>query len=173
MRNVRSIQLKRILILFFISLVGWGCSQGFESLYTVATQTGGSGTGDETILWNNQFKDQSMQILRQACVECHAEKSGKGNVFDLTNPQHLLSTGLVVPGKPDQSPLFYAIQKTMPPSGPLVNSDQLVIENWILAMVKKTTPEAKGCDFHARTIPSCFHRSFFERISGGWANLSI
>lgn len=42
----------------------------------------------------------------------------------------------------------------MPPSGPLVNSDQLVIENWILAMVKKTTPEAKGCDFHARTIPS-------------------
>lgn len=88
----------------------------------------------------NPLDGQVKLILQNNCASCHGETDGPAGIYGLTNPQHLLDTGLVVKGQPTQSPLVTAVATTMPPSGPLSAQDQAIIQNWILAMNDVSAP---------------------------------
>ncbi|MFS4459245.1 c-type cytochrome domain-containing protein [Bdellovibrio sp. HCB2-146] len=81
---------------------------------------------------NPELQASAMQILSQNCTACHTDNSGPGNIYGLTNVNHLVSTGLIVPGAPDQSYLLNVINGgSMPPSGPLSQADKETLRQWV------------------------------------------
>jgi uncharacterized membrane protein len=113
----------------------------------------GAGNPIEGFMWtadagsasasSSSIQDQAVQILSSSCTACHGLASGPANTFGLTNVAHLLSSGLIVAGAPDQSPLLQSIEADrMPPGGPLTMADKEVIRRWIAggAQAPTTTP---------------------------------
>jgi len=91
----------------------------------------------------NSFEQQAMTILQQNCISCHTASSGPGGVYDLANIDGLISNALLVSGNPSQSPIYLAVANgTMPPTGPLSQADQVILQKWILAggIVVTATP---------------------------------
>lgn len=77
-------------------------------------------------------KNQAMQILANNCTGCHGASTGPAGIFNLLDTNHLLSSGLIIAGQPDNSLLIQSIEaKRMPPSGPLNAADQQVLRAWI------------------------------------------
>ncbi len=75
----------------------------------------------------------ALQILSQNCTACHGSSSGSANIYGLTDVNHLIADGLIVPGDPNQSYLLRVIQNNqMPPSGPLSQGDKETLRLWIL-----------------------------------------
>lgn len=88
----------------------------------------------------NAFEVQAQIIIKNNCASCHTASSGPLNIYNLGDANHVVSTGLVVPGQPNQSTLYTAISGgVMPPSGALSASDQTVIQNWIIGMAPSAT----------------------------------
>jgi mono/diheme cytochrome c family protein len=93
-----------------------------------------------------------MQILSQNCTACHTASSGPGNVTNLTNVNHLISSGLVVPGNPAASLLYTIIQSgRMPTSGALSAANQEIIRAWIAG---NGTPSGGGTPTNPGPSPS-------------------
>jgi mono/diheme cytochrome c family protein len=89
--------------------------------------------GSSAAALNPDFEAAALRILSRNCSSCHGDTAGSGNVFGLTNVNHLIATGLVVPGHPEQSYLMTVIQTgKMPASGPLSQADQDTLYQWIL-----------------------------------------
>src|SRR6185369_1858393 len=79
------------------------------------------------------------KLLQARCAKCHGEKVRKADL-DLTTAAGLLAGGesgkVVVPGKPDESPLFEKVHSgAMPPKkeGRLSAAEVDLIRNWIAA----------------------------------------
>lgn len=92
------------------------------------------------------FETNIRPILQTRCMGCHNPEKLKGNL-DLTTYENLLvgsSSGkIVIPGKPDESPLLGVIMHTreprMPPSGSKVPDAEIeAIRQWIAQGCRKT-----------------------------------
>jgi len=86
------------------------------------------------------FETQVRPILESACVHCHDEESADGDLR-LDTAGGMLAGGseglAVIPGKPDQSPLYSLTllaadhDDLMPPESPLAKSQTEILRRWI------------------------------------------
>lgn len=80
-----------------------------------------------------ELQEAALKILSQNCTSCHGDTSGSANIYGLTDVNHLITSGLIVPGQPNQSYLLRVIQNgAMPPNGPISAADQETLRLWIL-----------------------------------------
>ncbi|HEX4926120.1 MAG TPA: c-type cytochrome domain-containing protein [Bdellovibrionales bacterium] len=104
-----------------------GCSQKGDLKYSPEQSSSRSGEPDMSAA------PAGLQLINTNCNGCHGTAPGSGNVYDVTNVSHLVSTGLIVPGSPDTSPLFNTIAAgNMPPTGSLAAADIETIRQWII-----------------------------------------
>lgn len=121
----------------FFSLFFSGCAQGPSgiswgslSANSAVSPTGG-GSGPTNILINAD-ETAALAIITQYCTSCHTSSSGPYNVYNLTDVNHLQSSGLIVAGAPGQSLLFNVVAGgTMPPGAPLPSSVVTTLSSWI------------------------------------------
>ena len=115
------------------------CSQGpFGLTWNSPDQK--QNLNDSLKILNNSYRDNALSVINQNCVSCHGQSSGPQGIFNLLNLSHLVSSGLVVPGNPDQSPLYTAIKTgSMPLRGRLSENDQNLIRDWIAASNEVST----------------------------------
>jgi hypothetical protein len=83
------------------------------------------------------FEKSVAPLLAAKCVACHSGSEAKAGL-DLTQREKLLVGGesgtAVVPGKPDQSPIWQRVSADeMPPKHPLSAAEKLIIKSWIEA----------------------------------------
>jgi mono/diheme cytochrome c family protein len=77
-------------------------------------------------------------LLRNRCQECHGGNATQGDISVLDH-SNLLSKKMVVPGKPDESPLYRVLLETdedirMPKGAPAMNPTEIdAIRQWILS----------------------------------------
>jgi uncharacterized membrane protein len=122
----------KLLLCFGLITASVACSQGpFAANWSSSSQDPLANAG---LNIDNSYEQKALTIIQTNCTSCHTTGSGPAGVFNLTDPQHLIASGLISPGQPDQSALIAAINTGMPPTGPLSASDKLAIENWIAAM---------------------------------------
>ncbi len=89
-------------------------------------------------LWTGKVQ----ALLDVQCVKCHGPIEQKGGL-ELDTPQAVLKGGddgvVVVPGKPEESPLFLklaeGVEAHMPPKKQLSQSERETIREWIAAMI--------------------------------------
>lgn len=87
---------------------------------------------------NEQLANQAQQILRTNCYRCHGQNGTvEGGLSYVLDRNRLVERGKILPGKPDESPLFKRMIKgRMPPKDetprPSAN-DLKIIEKWITA----------------------------------------
>src|SRR6185503_12759855 len=83
-------------------------------------------------------------LLEAKCFGCHGEEKDREGKFDMRTREGLLKGGesgkpALVPGKPDKSRMFQAVQRRgklkMPPKerNALTDEDIAVLREWILA----------------------------------------
>ena len=76
------------------------------------------------------FRNEIAPILEKNCTGCHHSSAGRD--IDLTSRDFVLSHKLIVPGKPDSSPLYTSVRGgKMPPSGKLSDAEIEAIARWI------------------------------------------
>ena len=77
------------------------------------------------------FRRDIAPILEQRCFECHYPGTSSSGT-QLKDRQELMSTGSIVPGKPEES-FFYnsMVDGWMPPAGKLVDAELVLIHDWI------------------------------------------
>jgi formylglycine-generating enzyme required for sulfatase activity len=81
---------------------------------------------------SGDFRTQISPILESQCTGCHHSSGGRD--LDLTSRDFVLGHKLVVPGKPDSSPLYISVKSgKMPPSRKLSDVDIDAIARWIRA----------------------------------------
>jgi mono/diheme cytochrome c family protein len=80
------------------------------------------------------------QILEKKCAECHNPNNINGNVSNITDPDYLVYTRLVVPGEPEISPLVIQITKgLMPKDGDFLTPQEVdIIKAWIISLDPQT-----------------------------------
>src|SRR5260370_3844043 len=86
---------------------------------------------------SQDFKKEVWPILEQNCATCHSATKAAGGLA-LTSRKALLDKKVVVPGKPDDSPLYKLAalpagsKGAMPPGGPRLSDDKLaLLKRWI------------------------------------------
>jgi hypothetical protein len=106
------------------------------SLLALLVQYNGCGnTHTSKAVYENSYSPSAMTILGTQCTSCHTADSGPANVFDVTDTDHLVSTGLIVPGQPDSSPLITAVTNgSMPPGQGLSGTDRQTLKTWVASM---------------------------------------
>lgn len=101
-------------------------------------------------------------------------------MYNLTDVTHLFSSGLMIAGAPDSSPLFVAISSArMPPAGALSAADQATIRNFIASAaaavgsnpsLQPPTPEPKFSYIESQILgPKCTGCHYQGNASGGYA----
>lgn len=90
-----------------------------------------------TSAYSQDFKKDVAPILEQQCLPCHSATKAAGGLA-ITSRKALLDTRAVVPGKPDDSPLYQLAalpadrKGAMPPGGPRLPEEKLnVLRQWI------------------------------------------
>lgn len=98
-------------------------------------QTENSSTEDEaTYGGGSDLPSRARQIMGTNCVPCHA--------YHQQTDAQLVSSGRILPGDPENSPIYYRIigsdgprtPKDMPQGGAVSAPDRDVIKNWITAI---------------------------------------
>jgi mono/diheme cytochrome c family protein len=112
------------------------CSSAFhsmnDSLSSSASATGGP--AGQTLVIDPTLNSQAIAILTTNCATCH-ESATNGGVTQILDVNHLIATGIIVPGSPMQGSLISAIQTGgMPVGGMLAAADLTTLENWISSM---------------------------------------
>jgi len=76
------------------------------------------------------FEDQIAPVLIERCLPCHSSAKVTGGVRLTTN---VSVSRVVVPGQPEKSPLYLAVESgSMPPGGPQLSKNQRdAIRDWI------------------------------------------
>jgi len=90
---------------------------------------------DDTTKKDTRFFDKKVApILTKRCLGCHNDKLNDGGV-SFQDRETLFKRPVVVPGKPEQSLLFLAIQHNgdlrMPPGPKLPQTEIKTLEDWI------------------------------------------
>jgi mono/diheme cytochrome c family protein len=103
------------------------CAQGPAGLDWGSSSNSGSGPS-----LSNSNETAAVAILQQYCISCHTTTSGPNGVYDVTDPNHLLNSGLVVAGQPGSSELYTVIANgSMPPTGALSSDETATVSSWI------------------------------------------
>ncbi len=121
-----------------------------------------------------------LPLLKAHCVKCHGPIKPKGKL-NLSNPRSMARGGssgaVVVPGNPDESPLWDLVSSDeMPPKPeePLSGNDKAILRRWIeggaaglpdAASAARTAPGADHWAFAAAGSPHAAHRSATEAAS--------
>ena len=122
--------MKWILWTLPLVILGTGCSPSGPMGMNWGDSTSGASNFSQSLA--NGYQSTALAILQANCTSCHTATAGPLNVYALTDVNHLVSSGLVVPGSPSTSPLFTAISSgSMPPGSPLSSADQMTISDWI------------------------------------------
>src|SRR5580698_5910635 len=80
------------------------------------------------------FEDKVAPVLIERCVQCHNSVKPMGAVRLTTGTA---ASRVVVPGQPDKSKLYLAIESgSMPPNGSLPKEQKDAIRDWILEGAK-------------------------------------
>lgn len=117
--------LKYILVFVVAIMMSVGCLQTENS----SALDGHIPDGDEVFLAVNQV------FSNRCSAPCHD--------FHLQDVTSLISTGRVIPGDPESSPIYYRMQgslgpngnKDMPTFGTINNTERELIYNWIADML--------------------------------------
>jgi mono/diheme cytochrome c family protein len=103
-------------------------------LASVFLLVGGAAHAAET------YEEVSAQILKVSCVGCHSGLSAPAGL-DLSSYASLMASGVIVPGKPEESYLFERIEAgEMPPKVPLTAAEVDLVRRWILAGAPDAPP---------------------------------
>ncbi len=103
--------------------------------------------GDAAALWTGKVQP----LLDIQCAKCHGPLEQKGGL-ELDTPDAIMKGGdegpVVVPGKPEQSPLYTFLAADadphMPPKKQLSDAERAVVHQWITALASKSaTPGEK------------------------------
>lgn len=99
-------------------------------------------------------------IFKKDCVRCHGKDSaGEGGFQSIDDVNELIAKGYVVPGNPDDSPLFKKISTgAMPPAGETPRptaTDKEVIKKWIETL-QTDTPDDPDSDPRETTIEKMY-----------------
>ena len=81
----------------------------------------------------NHFEAKVRPLLVKCCLSCHGAQNPKGGLR-LDSKAGWRAAGVIVPGKPEKSPLIARIKSKeapMPPTGPLPASEIAVLEQWV------------------------------------------
>lgn len=98
-----------------------------------------SDSGNSSLGVSNPSSAQALDILNRNCTSCHGSTSGLGNVYGLQNVNHMVQSGLIVPGSPSSSLLYNEIATgSMPPGSPLSAAEKNTIYQWILSANSST-----------------------------------
>jgi mono/diheme cytochrome c family protein len=90
---------------------------------------------------NSSVQAQALTILTNKCAACHSS-SGAGGVSNITDVNHLLSSGLITLGQPSNSRLIATVESNrMPPGAPLSTSEKEILRTWVVGTVT-TTPDS-------------------------------
>lgn len=129
--------MKRLILILSALMLNVACSRGFVQTSLQSAVDSSSSTGFDL---NNQYQAQALMILQNNCASCHGETSGFNNVYGLDDPNHMVASGLIVPGHPDQSLLYNSVASgSMPQGSVLSDSDIMVLQYWITDATPSTT----------------------------------
>jgi mono/diheme cytochrome c family protein len=121
----------RFLTLIALNLICFSCAQGPAGVSWGTSQISSSSQLPAASL-TNSYESAAIAVIQSNCTSCHGATSGPAGVYDLTDPNNLVTTGLVIPGEPSQSTIYSVISGgTMPPTGSLSAANQLTIYHWI------------------------------------------
>ncbi|MAE73060.1 MAG: hypothetical protein CL675_03120 [Bdellovibrionaceae bacterium] len=78
-------------------------------------------------------EQKSLATLSVSCVGCHNEESVENGMVDPLDRQYLIDEGYIVPGQPQDSPLYVAIVDAIEPrdAGALSTEEKIAIRDWI------------------------------------------
>src|ERR1700692_33952 len=116
---------------FFVCLLGLSvlqaaCSQGALSTNWKNAASITAGSESSSLSLTNSYEASALAILQTNCASCHTATSVPTNVYVLNDVNHMVATGLIVPGSPSQSEIYTMVSSgIMPPTGALSASDQL------------------------------------------------
>lgn len=117
-----------------LALLTVACSQSPLSALWPTPAVDSKTSGNTVQMLQNPYTSEALDILKINCSSCHGSTGGEGNVFGLDNISHMVQSGLIKVGDPNNSLIYNEIVSGgMPPSGPLTLNDQTVIQNWIKA----------------------------------------
>lgn len=146
------------LFLLLVMLPFQNCSQGFKSFKNEFSSIEQASTSYDLLDIPEQTK--ALEILRNNCKSCHVDAS-LGGVTNILSVDHLVRTGLILVGKPDESRLFIAVNTNRMPQGSVLGaSDKDDLRNWILKLGNQgTTPPVPidlKFDLKIATEPTAF-----------------
>lgn len=123
--------MKKLIGMFIIGTLLTGCG------YPMGMIAGESKSSSIASDWNTASVDpaleaKALKVLQNNCTTCHGNGAGSGGVHSLTNVNHLISSGLVVPKNPNASKIFTVVKAgSMPPGKPLAAADVEALRAWI------------------------------------------
>jgi hypothetical protein len=91
---------------------------------------------------NDNLQSKAISILETKCTTCHTDQP-LGGPANISNVSEMIATGIIVPGRPDLSPMYTQIDSgAMPQVGSLTIDEIDTIHAWILslAIVPDPTP---------------------------------
>ena len=102
------------------------------------------------------YEEKALEILRVQCWSCHNEATRSGGFGSISNRDTLLSSGKIVKGQSEISPLFQRVASgSMPPGNPLSLEDINTIARWIdedLAIPNESIDTAIRYEINVRPI---------------------
>lgn len=131
------LNLKYCIFVFFCVLFYQNCG-GFKSVPV--------GNNSSFSYNENPSPEQlkALGILSVNCKSCHMDQS-LGGISRILDVDHLVATNLVVPGNPEASQIYTAINENrMPRSGPLTDIEKSDIRAWILKLANVRDPSGGG-----------------------------
>ena len=120
-------------------MIGWLRKPHFRYILTTVFAAATSCcAAEEQLASGINFRTDIYSVLRKACFECHGPGKQSGDLrIDL--PKHIQDSGVIVPGKPDESELLRRISlphghdEVMPAIGRTLPAKQIAaIRKWIL-----------------------------------------
>jgi mono/diheme cytochrome c family protein len=129
---------------------------------------------DAAALWSGKVQ----QILDVHCVKCHGvleQKSG----LELDTPEMVRKGGengvVVVPGKPEESPLYTSLEKGadphMPPKKQLSDAERAAVKEWITAM--PATPVVVAAPPKVERHFASGEEAIAKLLAEGWARAGV
>ena len=119
--------MKRLAIATLLLLSGWVLARADRKLTTAVYQPLAQQTG-------NPLAQKVFKIFQENCAECHDDQGEDKDKFWI-NYQAMIKDQNVIPGKPDDSPVYTAVKsEKMPRDAPALSADQIAaIKEWITA----------------------------------------
>ena len=119
--------------------------------------TGAAPAADSAALWTAKLQP----LLDTHCAKCHGPLEQKGGL-EVDTPQALLKGGdegpVLVPGQPDQSPLYQVLapgaDPHMPPKKQLSDAERAIVRDWITALAEPAAADPPAAPLAPRSFSS-------------------